>query len=76
MSELEDVKDELARVRAELEKINKRARREAELETWHWRIMNAGVNHTGLTGYDYRHYQRKCEERERRLRGDSVDLIF
>jgi hypothetical protein len=80
MNEPEDIRGELARVRAELEEINKRARREAEFETWsrtwYWRIMNAGVNHTGLTGYDYRHYERKCRERERRLRGDYVDLVF
>jgi hypothetical protein len=76
MSELEKVTKELARVRAELEKINEREENEARWRSWHWRIMNAGVNHTGLRGYALRAYESRCEERERRLRGDKEESIF
>jgi hypothetical protein len=76
MSELKEVTAELARVRAELEKINEREENEARWRSWHRRIMNAGVNHTGLRGYALRDYERKQYERECRLRGDNEEPIF
>jgi hypothetical protein len=67
--------NELARVRAALDEITGEYRDEARWRSWYRRIMDAGVNHTGLTGYDLSHYERKQEERNRRLRGDEDDIF-